>query len=53
MLDGIKINVSRRSWVLIRASGTEDIIRVSAESASLEEAKQLADSYLERLKRLS
>jgi phosphomannomutase len=53
MLDGIKVNVSRRSWVLIRASGTEDIIRVSAESASVEEAQQLADSYLERLKRLS
>jgi phosphomannomutase len=53
MLDGIKINVSRRSWVLIRASGTEDIIRVSAESASVKEAKQLADSYLERLKRFS
>ncbi|MDA4112443.1 MAG: phosphomannomutase [Thaumarchaeota archaeon] len=53
MLDGIKVNVSRRSWVLIRASGTEDIIRVSAESASVKEAQQLADSYLERLKRLS
>jgi phosphomannomutase len=53
MLDGIKINVSRRSWVLVRASGTEDVVRVSAEAPSAKEAQQLAESYLERLRRLS
>jgi phosphomannomutase len=52
LLDGIKINVSRRSWVLIRVSGTEDIVRISAESPSLKEAQQLAESYLGRLKGL-
>ena len=52
-LDGIKIKVSSRSWVLIRVSGTEDIVRVSAESPSAKEAQQLADSYLERVRRLA
>lgn len=49
-MDGLKINVSSRSWVLIRVSGTEDIVRVSAESPSANEAQQLAESYLGRLK---
>ncbi|MGD0636487.1 MAG: hypothetical protein ABSA72_00410 [Nitrososphaerales archaeon] len=50
LLDGMKINVSKNSWVLIRASGTEDIVRVSAESPSAKEAQQLAESYLVKLK---
>ncbi len=53
MLDGIKIDISRRAWVLVRVSGTEDLVRVSAESPSPREAQQLADSYVVRLKRLS
>ncbi len=53
MLDGIKIKVSNRSWVLIRASGTEDVVRVSTESPSAKEAQQLADSYIERVRRLA
>ena len=53
LLDGIKINVSRRSWVLIRVSGTEDIVRVSAESPTAKEAQQLAESHLGKLRGLS
>jgi phosphomannomutase len=53
LLDGIKIETSRRAWVLVRVSGTEDLVRVSAESPSAKEAQQLADSYMERLKRLT
>jgi len=53
LLDGLKIGVSHRTWVLIRLSGTEDIVRVSAESASAKEAQQLAESYVARLKRFS
>jgi phosphomannomutase len=51
-LDGLKIETSSKSWVLIRASGTEDAIRVSAEAKTLEEAEELADSYLNKVKRL-
>lgn len=52
-LDGIKIAVSRRAWVLIRVSGTEDVVRVSAESPTPKESQRLAETYLDRLQRLS
>jgi phosphomannomutase len=52
-LDGVKISPSKRSWVLIRPSGTEDIVRVSSESTTARDARELAESYLEELKRLS
>lgn len=52
-LDGIKISASKRSWVLVRPSGTEDVVRVSSESTSAKDARELAESYLESLKRLS
>lgn len=53
MLDGVKIETSQRSWVLIRASGTEDVVRVSSESESVNEAQELADSFLARVKKLA
>ncbi|HKT21128.1 MAG TPA: hypothetical protein VJR06_00700 [Nitrososphaerales archaeon] len=51
--DGVKIMLPRRSWVLIRPSGTEDVVRVSAESTSASKAEQLAGSFAKRLKGLS
>lgn len=51
-LDGIRIETSGRSWVLVRVSGTEDAVRVSAESKSTKEAQELADLYLKRVKEL-
>jgi len=53
LLDGIRLKTGAHSWVLIRASGTEDALRVSAESTSGEEAKELADSYLKRVEKLA
>ena len=52
LLDGMRIETSARSWVLIRVSGTEDAVRVSAESASPKEAQELADAYVKRVKEL-
>jgi phosphomannomutase len=52
-LDGVKIRLSEKSWVLVRASETENIVRVSAESSSLKESEELAQSFLRRIKRLS
>jgi phosphomannomutase len=52
-LDGLKVETSKRSWVLIRVSGTEDVVRVSAESPSTKEAQELADSYGKRIKKLA
>jgi phosphomannomutase len=51
--DGLKLLLSGKSWVLIRPSGTEDVVRVSAEAGSSEKAAQLAKSYAKKLKELS
>ncbi|MDA4131315.1 MAG: hypothetical protein OK457_11140 [Thaumarchaeota archaeon] len=41
LTDGVKIRSSNKSWVLIRASNTENVIRVSAEAKTPERAKEL------------
>jgi len=51
--DGLKVILPRKSWVLIRPSGTEDLVRVSAESTTSEKAGQLARSFSQKLKELS
>ena len=40
-LDGIKGIVDADSWVLVRASNTEDVIRVSSESNDAEKSTKL------------
>ena len=40
-LDGLKAIIGEDSWVLVRKSNTENIIRVSAESNSLEMARDI------------
>lgn len=52
-MDGIKLRLSKRSWVLVRPSNTEDVVRVSAEAESASGAKRLADQYAKRVRELS
>lgn len=40
-LDGVKAILDEDSWVLVRKSNTEDIIRVSSESNNFENAKKI------------
>ena len=49
-LDGIKGIMDEDSWVLIRKSNTEDIIRVSAESNDEEKCKKIINDTLELVK---
>jgi phosphomannomutase len=49
-LDGIKGTIDENSWVLIRKSNTEDIIRVSAESNNEEKCKKIINDALELVK---
>jgi len=51
--DGVKIWVTNKSWVLLRASGTEDVVRVSAEAETASKAAQIVQSYSNKLKELS
>ncbi len=46
-LDGIKGIIDEDSWVLIRKSNTEDIIRVSAESNNEEKCKRIVKDTIE------
>ncbi|MGI9567396.1 MAG: phosphomannomutase [Nitrosopumilus sp.] len=49
-LDGIKGTIDEDSWVLIRKSNTEDIIRVSAESNDEEKCKKIVRDTLNLVK---
>ena len=49
-LDGMKGIIDEDSWVLIRKSNTEDIIRVSAESNDKEKCKNIVNNTLESVR---
>jgi phosphomannomutase len=53
LTDGLKVVIPRRGWVLVRPSGTEDVVRVSAEATSAAKAENLTKSFAGMLKRLS
>ncbi|WP_428325432.1 phosphomannomutase [Nitrosopumilus sp.] len=46
-LDGVKGIIDENSWVLVRKSNTEDIIRVSAESNDEKKCKQIVKDTIE------
>lgn len=49
-LDGIKGIIDEDSWILIRKSNTEDIIRVSAESNNEAKCKKIVNDAIELVK---
>ena len=51
--DGLKVSLSSKSWVLMRPSGTEDVVRVSAEASTADRAAQITRSFARKLKELS
>ena len=52
LLDGLKID-RPESWIQIRKSNTEPIIRVMTEAKTQEKAENLASSFLDEVKRLT
>jgi len=48
-LDGVKIVINDDSWVHIRSSNTEPIIRIIAESDSIKKTNNLIDSFKESI----
>jgi len=52
-IDGVKIWLSRKSWVLVRPSGTEDSVRISAEATSEKESQEIVRSFSRKLQELS
>lgn len=51
--DGLKVRMSDKSWVLIRASNTENVMRVSAESKSAERSRELVSDYLRKINEIA
>jgi phosphomannomutase len=51
--DGVKIRPTSKSWVLIRASNTEDAVRISAEATTPEKASQLVRDYSKKVIEIS
>jgi phosphomannomutase len=51
--DGVKIKLGRSSWVLIRPSNTEEVLRVSAEAEDEGSAKEIVERYTREIKELS
>jgi phosphomannomutase len=50
--DGVKLDLADDSWIMVRASGTEPILRAYAESRSAKRTKQLLNYALELAKTL-
>ncbi len=50
-VDGVKIEFDK-SWVHLRASNTEPIIRVYSEASSIEKAKEIAEEVMKKIKLL-
>ena len=51
-MDGVKVIVDDRSWVLVRPSGTEPIMRIQTQSGTKDGAEGLAEEYMEILRSL-
>ncbi len=43
-LDGYKFNLGNESWIMIRPSGTEPVLRVYAQASTLAEARKMLDA---------
>lgn len=53
LTDGLKVIFPKRSWVLVRSSGTEDVVRVSAEAPSEDKAIQIVKTFSKKIRELS
>ena len=47
--DGIKIVFDKKSWVMVRPSGTEPIIRIYVESDSEKNLETLMKEYMQKI----
>ena len=50
-LDGVRVNM-KNEWVIVRASGTENYVRVFAEAKTEKRAKELMEEYEKRVRRM-
>jgi phosphomannomutase len=51
-LDGIKVYLGAVGWVMVRASGTEPVLRIYAETSQPEATRRIVDEVTARVQRL-
>ena len=51
-MDGIRIMMTNRSWILIRSSNTENIIRISVEAKTEKTASELMNRYKDKISKI-
>jgi phosphoglucosamine mutase len=51
-IDGIRVGLSDRSWVLVRPSGTEPLLRITAESSEAKRSNKLAEDLAHLIKKI-
>src|SRR5260370_6012862 len=44
-IDGVRVDIKRRGWFLVRPSGTEPLIRIYVEGKTKKDLKQLLDEF--------
>jgi alpha-D-glucose phosphate-specific phosphoglucomutase len=50
-MDGVKLYLGEEGWVMVRASGTENLLRVYAETSRIETTRQILDAVAERIRK--
>ena len=53
LTDGVKVRMNDKSWVLIRGSNTENVLRVSAEAKSPERSQELVKDYIRKINEIA
>jgi len=49
-IDGVRLNL-KNGWILVRPSGTEPLIRITAEAESVEEAENIMEKGIKQVKK--
>src|SRR5262249_54408680 len=50
-LDGVKLYLGQEGWVMVRASGTESLLRVYAETSRIETTRRVLGAVTERIQK--
>jgi len=50
-LDGVKLYLGQEGWVMVRASGTENLLRVYAETSRIETTRRVLGAVTERIQK--
>ena len=50
-LDGVKLYLGQEGWVMVRASGTENLLRIYAETSRIETTRRVLGAVAERIQK--